>query len=234
METKTRTITRHISWRLFSLIPSFFISYFVTESLVSSVVIGAVGGVARLFFHYIHDRIWIYAKWGIVNHIETKCRTIARILTWRLTVFVVTFIASWLIIGSISESLEIGIIDTVVKFICHYIHERSWLCVEWGIVIPRNIADENQNGTMSGGGVQTHNDNNRKEAGCSSLHFCGRNNKKIKLLGSNIIWSVDPTVHFYCLQDNFPAYECIDEIPSTFCEVHHRSTQTGDDCDSVV
>lgn len=202
METKTRTIVRHISWRLFSLVPSFFISYFVTESFIDSIVIGAVGGFARLLFHYVHDRAWINVTWGHVNYIETKIRTIIRIFTWRLTVFVVTFIASWIIIGNISESLEIGIIDTVVKFIFHYIHERSWLCLKWGIVNVHNIPDDN---------VESAYDSKIEVSSRSPLPICDHKRKKIKLFGSNLTWSIDPNVHFYCLQDNFPAYEFLDD-----------------------
>lgn len=66
---------------------------------------------------------------------ETKLRTIAKGILLRLIVFIViTLVVSW-ITGSYLESIQIALFDIVVELIIHYIYERVWQRIGWGIVI---------------------------------------------------------------------------------------------------
>jgi uncharacterized membrane protein len=56
METHKRTIARAISWR-------------IVATLVTAVWTGLSGAIVINIFmtlaHYIHERLWLKAKWGI-------------------------------------------------------------------------------------------------------------------------------------------------------------------------
>ena len=58
------------------------------------------------------------------NIVELHKRTIVRAITWRIVATLVT--AAW---TGISGAIVINIFMTIA----HYIHERAWLKVNWGI-----------------------------------------------------------------------------------------------------
>jgi len=58
---------------------------------------------------------------------ETKKRTLVRALTWRCTAFIITITVSFLFTGSFNKAMEIGLVDSSIKLISHFIHDRLWL-----------------------------------------------------------------------------------------------------------
>lgn len=63
---------------------------------------------------------------------ESHIRSIVKALTWRLGGTVVTFLVAWCILGHIRDAIEIGFLDTLVKFGAYYAHERVWGKITWG------------------------------------------------------------------------------------------------------
>ena len=67
---------------------------------------------------------------------ESRIRSIAKALTWRVTALVITTAVVWLITGKPKLALSIGALDTLIKLAIYYTHERLWLQVRFGKVIP--------------------------------------------------------------------------------------------------
>ncbi|MFB0556008.1 MAG: DUF2061 domain-containing protein [Phycisphaerae bacterium] len=63
---------------------------------------------------------------------ESHYRSIVKAITWRAGGTVVTFAVAWIITGNISLSAGIGILDTVIKIVAYYVHERFWIRVKFG------------------------------------------------------------------------------------------------------
>ena len=63
---------------------------------------------------------------------ELKSRSIVKTITWRLTGTGATFLIAFLILGDISISSSIAIIQLVSNTVLYYIHERIWNIVKWG------------------------------------------------------------------------------------------------------
>ena len=63
---------------------------------------------------------------------DTKLRSISKTISWRLTGTLCTFIVSWLILGDISTSSTIAVIQLTFNTIVFYIHERLWNVIKWG------------------------------------------------------------------------------------------------------
>jgi uncharacterized membrane protein len=63
---------------------------------------------------------------------ETHARTILKSLTWRMGGLLMTFAAAWAITGKIELAASIGALDTGVKIIAYYFHERMWLKIRFG------------------------------------------------------------------------------------------------------
>ena len=53
-------------------------------------------------------------------------RHIAKTITWRIVGTIDTIILSWIVSGSSTMGLKIGLAEVVTKMILYYLHERAW------------------------------------------------------------------------------------------------------------
>lgn len=63
---KIRHILKTISYRLFSLIATFVISFLLTGSILVSLSISSIELIIKSILYYVHERIW-YKKIRIKN-----------------------------------------------------------------------------------------------------------------------------------------------------------------------
>jgi len=64
--------------------------------------------------------------------IETRTRTIVRMITYRITAWAFTVLWTWLIFGNLVQSTGFATLLHALLSIDYYIHERAWLRVKWG------------------------------------------------------------------------------------------------------
>jgi len=64
---------------------------------------------------------------------ETRKRSIAKSVVWRLICIVVSIVVSFLLTARWDISVAIGGIYNVITMILYYFHERIWNLVKWGI-----------------------------------------------------------------------------------------------------
>ena len=57
---------------------------------------------------------------------ETHFRSILKAITWRTGGTLVTCAVAWLLTGSLDLAARIGLVDTVLKVVAFYVHERAW------------------------------------------------------------------------------------------------------------
>jgi uncharacterized membrane protein len=65
--------------------------------------------------------------------IESKKRTIARMISYRITAWAFTIFWTYLFTGSIAASAGFATALHILLSIDYYIHERIWLKIKWGI-----------------------------------------------------------------------------------------------------
>lgn len=53
-------------------------------------------------------------------------RHIAKTITWRIVGTIDTIILSWIISGSPTTGLKIGLAEVITKMVLYYFHERAW------------------------------------------------------------------------------------------------------------
>jgi len=63
---------------------------------------------------------------------ETRSRSVAKALTWRLAALAITTTVVWVATGRAELAASIGLIDTGLKLVAYYGHERFWLRVGFG------------------------------------------------------------------------------------------------------
>ncbi|MDH3323038.1 MAG: DUF2061 domain-containing protein [Flavobacteriaceae bacterium] len=63
---------------------------------------------------------------------ETKRRSAAKSITWRILASIDTAIISYVLTGSFKIAISIGVIENIVKIVIYFFHERAWNLVKWG------------------------------------------------------------------------------------------------------
>lgn len=63
---------------------------------------------------------------------ETRSRSFAKALSWRITGSIDTMVISLIITGSIKLAAAIGFTEVLTKSVLYYLHERAWLRVPYG------------------------------------------------------------------------------------------------------
>lgn len=63
---------------------------------------------------------------------DTASRSFLKALTWRVIAVIITTTIAFCITKRAEIALSIGAIDTVVKIVVYYVHERTWNRLNYG------------------------------------------------------------------------------------------------------
>ncbi|MBC8378720.1 MAG: DUF2061 domain-containing protein [Planctomycetes bacterium] len=63
---------------------------------------------------------------------ERHIRSIFKALSWRVIATLITFLTAWLLTGTVEIAAKIGLLDTVIKLVVFYGHERFWNKLNFG------------------------------------------------------------------------------------------------------
>lgn len=66
---------------------------------------------------------------------ETRRRSVIKALTWRVLAGFITAGVALILTGKLKFAVEIGVIDTSVKLVVYFMHERLWNRISWGRVV---------------------------------------------------------------------------------------------------
>ena len=61
-----------------------------------------------------------------MERMDSRARSIAKALSWRLLAVTITASLIYIITGDKGVALTVGAIDTAVKLAAFYVHERAW------------------------------------------------------------------------------------------------------------
>lgn len=64
METKKRSITKSIVWRLIATINGVLGALLFTNNFFQSLKIGVFANITGFILYYFHERLWNKIKWG--------------------------------------------------------------------------------------------------------------------------------------------------------------------------
>jgi len=68
---------------------------------------------------------------------ETKLRTFLKVIILRIIVFIIISLSTVFIFkASILHGIEFAILDVIVEFLTHYIYDRVWGKIKWGLLEP--------------------------------------------------------------------------------------------------
>ncbi|MEE8336451.1 MAG: DUF2061 domain-containing protein [Dehalococcoidia bacterium] len=61
-----------------------------------------------------------------VPRLDSRRRSIAKALSWRVVATLITGVVAWLLTGRLDIAVEIGMLDATLKLAVFYGHERLW------------------------------------------------------------------------------------------------------------
>jgi uncharacterized membrane protein len=62
---------------------------------------------------------------------ETRKRSIAKSVTWRIICIIVSILTALLLTGKWDVSVAIGTVYNIITMILYYFHEREWNRIKW-------------------------------------------------------------------------------------------------------
>ena len=65
---------------------------------------------------------------------ESKKRSCLKSITWRILATLTTVSISYFYLNDMSVAAKIGALDSSIKFIIHYCHERGYSSLKWGYI----------------------------------------------------------------------------------------------------
>ena len=65
---------------------------------------------------------------------ETRRRSLLKAISWRILGVIITTTIAYILTGTLTFALEIGLTDTVVKLGIYFAHERIWMRIPYGKV----------------------------------------------------------------------------------------------------
>jgi len=74
---------------------------------------------------------------------ESKRRSWAKALSWRLIAVTITSAVGYAVTENAGFALSIGLADSLIKVFAYYLHERSWISISYGRTEPSSLAQGN-------------------------------------------------------------------------------------------
>lgn len=70
----------------------------------------------------------------MASGIETRRRSLVKALSWRILAAIITTLVVLAMTGRLEFAAKIGLIDTCVKLLIYFVHERVWNKINYGRV----------------------------------------------------------------------------------------------------
>ena len=67
---------------------------------------------------------------------ESKRRSAVKALSWRVLATFITMAVTLVVTGRLVLAAQIGLLDTAIKFLIYYLHERAWVRISYGRIEP--------------------------------------------------------------------------------------------------
>jgi uncharacterized membrane protein len=66
---------------------------------------------------------------------ETQIRTFLKVIILRIIVFIIISLSTVFIFKqSLLHGMEFAVLDVIVEFLTHYIYDRVWIRIKWGLI----------------------------------------------------------------------------------------------------
>ena len=142
-ESRKRSMTRSIVWRIIGVMFLAMVTYFFTRSLIVTSLVTVLHHGIFVFVYYLHERFWL--KIGFLRN--SKLKPYARVVTYEIILGNLILGAITLIItGSLHTMTAITLTYICNKYWMYYAYDWVWSKIGWesddGKPIPLKITKE--------------------------------------------------------------------------------------------
>ena len=128
-ETKTRSASKSIIWRIFGVIILAAVTYAYTGDWITTGLVTVIHHVTFLFVFYFHERAWLKSTWPT----STTGRSLAKMFTYEtLCGNIILGTITYLITGSWKAMTAITLTYIGIKHVTYIINEFVWKKIRWG------------------------------------------------------------------------------------------------------
>ena len=132
MEVQKRTIIKALSYRTVVAVSIFLAALAMDYSSGFGITFVIMSYTLGFVSFWIQERIWNLTNWQRINLKDTRLRSVAKTITWRLWSLCVLFGAGLLLGLSSNHALEWTVVTNILFVVLHFTHERIWNMFEWG------------------------------------------------------------------------------------------------------
>ncbi|MUW14956.1 DUF2061 domain-containing protein [Halorubrum sp. CBA1125] len=65
--------------------------------------------------------------------LQDRKRALVKTLCYRAVMVAITVLVAWLVVGDVSDAVNIGLVANVVKTATYFGYERLWDRIAWGV-----------------------------------------------------------------------------------------------------
>lgn len=142
-DSKKRTFVKALSYRTCVAIGIFLAALAMNYTAGFGITFVILSYTLGFGSFWIQERVWNLVNWQRINKSDTKVRSIAKTLTWRLWSMFVLFCVGLFLGLSSKHALEWTIVTNVLFFVICYTHERLWNLINWGKILKQQPIVEN-------------------------------------------------------------------------------------------
>lgn len=124
-----RHIAKAVTWRLVGTLDTILLSWLISGNPYTGLKIGLAEVVSKMLLYYLHERLWFKMRSGD----NSRKRHLAKTFTWRMVGTLDTMILAWIISGSPTTGVQIGMAEVLTKMVLYYFHERAWYRINFGL-----------------------------------------------------------------------------------------------------
>lgn len=132
MDSNIRTVVKTLSYRTAVAVSIFLAALAMNYSAGFGLTFVVLSYTVGFVSFWIQEKLWNMVKWQRVDNNDTRIRSVAKTVTWRLWSMFVLFVIGLILGLSSAHALEWTIVTNILFVVVHYTHERIWNLIKWG------------------------------------------------------------------------------------------------------
>jgi len=132
MDNNIRTVVKTFSYRTAVAISIFLAALAMNYSAGFGLTFVVMSYTVGFVSFFVQERIWNRITWGRKDSYDTKTRSVAKTVTWRIWSFFVLYAIGMILGLQSTAAVEWSIVTNILFLVVHYVHERVWNLVQWG------------------------------------------------------------------------------------------------------
>lgn len=139
-DSNIRTLVKTLSYRTAVAVSIFLAAIAMDYSAgfgLTFVVLSYTVGFASF---WVQERIWNLIKWGKVDNLDLRRRSLVKTVTWRIWSFLVLAVIGMIMGLNSTSAVEWSIVTNILFVVVHYTHERVWNLLHWGKITKEKTA----------------------------------------------------------------------------------------------